>query len=193
MFSSSLFLLLSLSLSQCDDGNVVRGDGCSNCTVDAGWVCVASFSGATDTCYRATMEHYDSFDSLSAANWTSTVGRSMVRGALVLGAVTVHGSLRSLHLSHTYTSVPRSLAPSVPPSPRYAPPLRSTTALVSLSLSIYVSYLTISVCFTVTRSHMFLAPHGGRYAGDGGLRVAHAGVAPANESTLPTGNVLSCM
>jgi cysteine-rich repeat protein len=45
-----------VSVEACDDGNSVTGDGCSACSVDAGWVCV---TGSKPTlvpswCYATT-------------------------------------------------------------------------------------------------------------------------------------------
>lgn len=39
------------TLTNCDDGNLVNGDGCSSsCTVENGWVCSGGTPNAPDVC-----------------------------------------------------------------------------------------------------------------------------------------------
>ncbi len=42
---------LKAGREQCDDGNTVSGDGCSNCLIDQGWSCQGQPSKCTsNTC-----------------------------------------------------------------------------------------------------------------------------------------------
>jgi cysteine-rich repeat protein len=40
---------------QCDDGNTINGDGCSNtCTIESSWICSGGSSTSKDTCTLST-------------------------------------------------------------------------------------------------------------------------------------------
>jgi cysteine-rich repeat protein len=40
-----------MGLEQCDDGNLVSGDGCSsNCTIEVGWECFGGSGSSKDSC-----------------------------------------------------------------------------------------------------------------------------------------------
>ncbi len=42
---------MNLNINECDDGNVMDGDGCSgNCAVEAGFICFDGNSTNPDTC-----------------------------------------------------------------------------------------------------------------------------------------------
>lgn len=48
---------------QCDDGNTIRGDGCSEtCQVEDGWACISSHPLSADTCQRGQIGVSDGFD-----------------------------------------------------------------------------------------------------------------------------------
>lgn len=41
----------NIGLVECDDGNMIDGDGCSsNCTIEAGWVCSDGTPTSKDNC-----------------------------------------------------------------------------------------------------------------------------------------------
>jgi len=72
-------------VEQCDDGGTQSGDGCSaNCTIEAGWVCLAGAPGGTDVCEEGAMLEHLSLDAtlssdaagLTASGWSVADGAS---------------------------------------------------------------------------------------------------------------------
>ena len=63
-------------MQQCDDGNNVAGDGCSNvCIIEAGYLCMGGEDlVSADTCYLGRLPFFDGFEGGSMGGWVPNTG-----------------------------------------------------------------------------------------------------------------------
>ena len=115
---------------QCDDGNLISGDGCSkSCTIEAGFVCVPGAGGSVDICVTGTSTHVEGFENGLAVGWWPVLGASKVGGVVVpnqgdfsVGPAYRYSGVGGLRLLHNGAWVTLYYHHQ-PPLPSHAPPM----------------------------------------------------------------------